>query len=238
VRTLQDQRVTRPRRHISAAMQDEIDGLGDSGKSPIQIEEDLMQFVMDGKIEGPVPNLRTIRRVVADRRLPDESGAWEIDAATEIDPNATFGVLAEVVTHTGGRVSQFSRLEARWVTTLTALRGDLPAWEVYRLAREYIVRREGSQTTADLDAFLLFAPWLESQVEAYLDAILDGVVPAPPVFLQDLIANNVRSIKVLAAAGPPGRRMNLRKLIESMPEDMPLKQYLAQREGAQDDSQR
>jgi hypothetical protein len=219
---------------MQADVQDAIEELIDEGYSPKQIEEKLQGRIDADQLKGPLPNLRTIQRIVAER--PNDSTAWEIEPAGEIDPRDAFAVLSEVVTRTGGRVSQLSKLEARWVTALLALRGDTPAWEVYRLARLYILRRQAKLTTADLDAFLVFAPWIESHVEAYIDAILDGRIPAPPVFLQDLITDKAGGIKVLAdwLDGEP-RRIDLRKLIRGLPEETKIKQWLAQREGVQDE---
>jgi hypothetical protein len=185
-----------------------------------------------GKLKDAPPILRTLRRVVADHRRFDDSGPWEIDAAQVIDPDAAFAVLSDVIRHTVGRVSQLSRLEARWVTTLTALWGDLPPWTVYRLAREYIIRRQRKESSLDLDTFLAFAPWHESQAEAYVGALIDRLIPCGPIFLLDLIPG---------IAVPQGDHFTARPLEKLTGADAAkFKEQLDQLENkeAQDDAQR
>ena len=215
------------RRYIAAETQDAIEELIDGAYSPKQIEEKLHGDEEFKSLPRPLPTLRTIQRMVAEKL--DESGPWELDPTPDIDSVAAFAVLSEVIRHTEGRVSRLSRLEARWVTALVALRGELPAWEVYRLAREYILRRQQKQTTADLDAFLAFAPWQAAQSKTYMDAVLDRLVPPAPTFLWELVPG----IEV-----PGGDRFTPRPLSKLSPaQAAEFKKQLEQLE-AHDDSQR
>ena len=170
------------RRYIPRDVQEAIEERADGGYSPKQIEDELSQ---DADFADRLPTIRTIQNIVAERlREPD---AWRIDAAPEVDPSAAFTVLSELIKLTSGRVAQLSHIEACWITTLRHLRSDLPSWHVYRLAREYILRRQRKESTADLDAFLAFAPWRESPTSRYMKAIEDRLLETPPLFLWALI---------------------------------------------------
>lgn len=176
---------TRRRRYWPAAIVETIEEKIAEGWSAKQIREYLEG---DPALEEykKRPDTRTIQRMISERAA-DESGSWEPEPAAEIDPAAAFPVLSEVVRRTEGRVSHLSRLEARWVSTLLAARANLPPWETYRLARLYIWRRQRGEPTADLDAFLAFAPWQETQAEPYISAIIGRLVPTAPTFLLKLI---------------------------------------------------
>lgn len=175
---------TRRRRYWPTPVMETIEGMISEGYSAKQIREYL-----ESELEGQkkLPDVRTIQRMISEHDHADETGPWEIGPAADIDPGAALAVLGEVMALTEGRVSQLSKAEARWVSTLRMVWGDLPSYHLYGLARLYIWRRHRKETTADLDAFLAFAPWREPQAKRYMREVQEGRLPEPPLFLWALV---------------------------------------------------
>lgn len=148
-----------------------IEDLADRGYAPAEIAREL-----DARRElpRPLPTLPTIRSIVQERRPPDPSGTWTIVDAAPGDAAIVLRVLCDVMMVTHGRVRSFTRDEAAWVLHVARAAPGFHHWGIWRIAREYM-RREALQIdTLQLTHFLAFAPWTETGIERYVDALERG----------------------------------------------------------------
>ena len=173
---------------MDTALQTWIEGEADSGMSPAEIERKMKaepQFIENEKL----PSLRTIRRVVEDRRPEDSSGAWRIKNAEAEDARLILDVLADVIIETEGRKGSFTKKEASWVLKLRKVAPDARPYNVWRLAREYMVlENKKIADTATLDHYLAFRPWTNrNRFGNYEGAIALGWITEDPLGLWDTV---------------------------------------------------
>ncbi|MBE3590444.1 MAG: hypothetical protein IMW98_06435 [Firmicutes bacterium] len=144
-----------------------------------QIHERLVQAFPD-----TAPTDRTVRAIVRELLPPDPSGPWQ--PGPDDDPEEAALVLeawAETMARAKGRASWKlpSRERARWIAWIRSGWPDLDPVVAVVLATDYWARRASKQSTADLDAFLAFAPWRSEEAYSRLqEAIQQGRVPEPP----------------------------------------------------------
>lgn len=146
-----------------------------------QIHERLVKAFPD-----TAPTDRTVRTIVRELLPPDPSGPWQ--PGPDDDPEEAARVLeavAEVVARAKGRPAWQlpSRELARWIAWIRAGWPDLDPVVAVVLATDYWARRANKQGTADLDAFLAFAPWRSAEAYRRLqDATAQGRVPSLPLW--------------------------------------------------------
>lgn len=168
--------VRRTKRRLSRKVLDKIEELANDGYAATQV---LIELQKDRNLKGEyLPPLRTLQRIIRDDIIPqDPSGPWSLADSEGIDAPAILEVLAEVISHTEGRVKSVTRNEAKWIVSISRAVPDLPTWGVFTLARAYLKREETKESTADLDTYLAFAPWRDREhEEAYKKAVEAGYV--------------------------------------------------------------
>jgi hypothetical protein len=117
-------------------------------------------------LEAKIPDERTIRRRIAERKPPDPHDPWTL-AATEGDKAARLlPVLRAVLERTEGRTKGFSKATAEWIVRVRRAAPDLDPWTAYRTALAY--QRRTGPDTEDLDTFLAFAPWRSPEATKHL----------------------------------------------------------------------
>ena len=149
-------------------------------KYPAQSAASVERMLVEkfGESGRDLPETRTIQRWVAKVRSADTSGAWNPTAST-FDREATrhlLDVIAIVTFTTEGQVAQLTAAEAKILISIRMSdfnqEQNIPPWEAYRLAREYL-RRDGG--AGDLDLLLALRPWTsEPRFKAFGEALRAG----------------------------------------------------------------
>jgi hypothetical protein len=132
------------------------------------------------------PSLRTVQRLVAwHRGADDPSGPWKILEAPPAHVAAVLPILAEVIKRSEGRTTTVTQAEAGAIVRVQAVAPSLDPHTVYFLAAIYVSRTAHAQSTADLDLYLGFQPWLSHErLVDYEDALArSGVIPWHPIIL-------------------------------------------------------
>lgn len=162
----------RRRSYLDADVEQEIRLLALQDANAPEIRRTLEQ---NAKIKDRLPTERTIYRIVREMRPADPSGPWSPATADPQEAALVLDVLRAAIIETQGRTQGFTNAEAEQVVRLRTMRPDLPAYEAFILARDYLARRANQQPTDDLDSYLVFAPWQgPDAAEAYADAIAQG----------------------------------------------------------------
>jgi len=177
----------RGRPHIPDEIQVEIERLAYLEVPSAEIEKRLKQKFG----EAVAPSLRTIQRLVAKLTPTDPSSPWSLADAEGDDAELILPVLASVIEKTEGERQHLTRAEADWIERIRRAAPDLPPTvELFWLARDYILRTEREESTADIDAFLAFAPWrLGEPRQRYLNALgKEWTTPSP---LLDTVAADI-----------------------------------------------
>lgn len=142
-----------------------------------------------------VPAERTVRNVVRELLPPAPSGPWE--PGLDNDPEDVALVL-EAWSKAISMGWQDEPVQekplwvipnydmAEWIAWVRRGWPDLdPALSVF-MAVDYWSRRESGRSTADLDAYLAFAPWRSPEAYARFNWYVNqGFVPAPPSMYLD-----------------------------------------------------
>jgi hypothetical protein len=184
-----------PTRRISPAIQARVERLAIEGASPSQIER---QLARDGVPLAEQPSRRTIQRIAQAARVKDHSGPWSLADAAGDEAEVVLPILRAYLNLASlqdtRRAPYLTKAEARWIIKVRRAAPSLHAFDVYFLARAYLVREIRRQETFDLDALLAFTPWDETERpgphgstytmrEAYRKGIEAGFIPPAPAFL-------------------------------------------------------
>ena len=158
--------------------------------SPAEIHRRIIERF--GTAAAPV--LRTVENIAREVTPRDTSEAWRL-AGTLANPPADpddaailLPVLAEVHQATEGQVQSVTRREADWIIRIRRAVADLPGWDAYLLARDYLARGERNEDTADLDWYLVMAPWRPGNGMRYIEAARDGRVPGGRIVHPERVA--------------------------------------------------
>ena len=166
----------RPRTDIEVT--EKIKELSDRGYAATQIHDHL---VSSDVFADRAPAIRTVRRILVGRA---NKGSVKVKfwsaakSSTAEEAKAILAVLAAVLQETQGRVTFFTQEEAQTISVLREAAEGLSGWNLYRLAREYIDRRD--QSTDDLDAFLALGAWHEENWRRYGRAVESTPALEPP----------------------------------------------------------
>jgi hypothetical protein len=185
--TLNGQVATRKRRSrdVDIRVQEQVEVLGTKYGAA-----QILRHLTAEHPDWPMPEIRTVQRMVKDARLPTvkeagqlhgadtSGGSWEPqlrpwrvqDAKTPEEVAAVLPVLAAKIAETEGERDYLTNLEASWVSRITAAAPDLsPAW-VGWLATKCAIREiragPGRDATSPYDKLLAMAPWRSD--EAFL----------------------------------------------------------------------
>ena len=132
-----------------------------SNEELLEVAEGLAPLHLDlldvlALLEAKIPDERTIRRRITERRPPDPHDPWTL-ATTKGDKAARLlPVLRAVLERTEGRTKGFSKATAEWVVRVRRAAPDLDPWYAYRIALAY--QRRTDLDTEDLDILLAFTP--------------------------------------------------------------------------------
>lgn len=126
---------------------------GPEGRPSARTVQDMVREVRSRPGGGPIP----------------KSGAWQIWDAEPEDAPVVLGVLADLMRSSGGKATEISQEDAKWIIRLSrAGVGDLPPSVLHGLAIQYQLRED----TRALDALIAFTPWRsEDAFERYRRAV-------------------------------------------------------------------
>ena len=173
------------RRRLDRDILGEIEAKVLEGWRPSQIHTSLSR---EGRYRSRVPSLRTVQRMVAELKGPDDSSAWSLSHADDGgDARLILEALAAVVINSKGLKLTLSQAEATWVLRIRRAAPGLGPWRAWILTTLYMGReRRGVSDTTDLDSFLAFAPWRPGEAyERYRAAVDRGWIAELPMW--DLI---------------------------------------------------
>jgi len=153
-----------PRPPIDRDLFEAIRAGAERGLSPARIVDDLASTPA---FAGRNPSIRTVQRIVHDLRPTTATVPWTLAGDETGEPRLILDVLAAVITETEGRRRHISTEEARWVA-LVEKAAQLPHFDLYLVAREYLRRDEARKDTTDLDHWLAFGP------DQYEEAVRKG----------------------------------------------------------------
>lgn len=148
----------RRRRSTAPEIIQEIRRLVLQGWTPAEIDQHLSR---DDRFAARAPSRRTIDYIAAEARPRDDSEDWSFAHASADEASLVLPVVAAVVANTAGRVRRVTRQEASWIARIREAVPDVPAWDAYWLARDYITRAAQGQGSHDLDLYLGFGAWRE-----------------------------------------------------------------------------
>lgn len=189
-----------PSRRINPKVQARIERLAVEGLTPAQIERRLID---EGIHIAEQPSRRTLQRIVQAARIKDTSGAWSLADAEGDEAEVILPVLRAylnlVSLNDRARDLFLTKAEAKWIVKVRRAAPSLHVFDVYFLARAYLVRESRRQETFDLDALLAFEPWDKTprtradgsaytMQETYEKGVKGGWIPAAPPFLMMEIA--------------------------------------------------
>jgi hypothetical protein len=163
------------RPYTDARVRNAIAELARSGFAPVEIDRRLKDR---DDLPRPLPVLRTIQRIFREVSPPDRSGDWSLMDAAPDEVEIMLPVLAAILERSEGAKDTMSRAEAEALLRVRTAGPDLPPWESYMLACEYLVRADAGDPTVDLDAFLAFAPWRSGENLARFRRWADRISPA------------------------------------------------------------
>ena len=134
-----------------------------------------------------LPSKKTVERVVKSVRIEDSSGPWGVMDSDAEDARLILDVLADVIIQTEGRKTRFTKEEASWVLKLRKVASDARPYNVWLLAREYMVLEDKKiYDTAALDHYLAFKPWTnKNRFGNYEGAVALGWIKEDPLRLWD-----------------------------------------------------
>lgn len=147
------------------------------GLTAARIEEKLKE---DEGLEGKAtPSARTIRDIATRLTPEDESEAWTLATDDGDETQFLLRVLRQVIWMSNGKWRQLSVAEARVLKLIRKATWDLDLDEItaYLTARRYVSLLARGESTADLDAYLAFAPWVFDQEQE--DSGDGGFINAP-----------------------------------------------------------
>ena len=156
------------------------------GASAAGIHHQLEEEAESGKVgfsKGDVPSVRTVQSIVSEYRLPGPSDPWSLADAQGDEAELVMPILQEVIEHTEGRVCQLTSAEAEWIAAIRRIEREpypqgLSPWDIYLLAREYVLLKERGEPTTGVDAFLAFTPWQSLEAAfRYREALAKGRIP-------------------------------------------------------------
>lgn len=151
----------------------------------------------------PVPSERSIRNLVRELVPPDPSGPWA--PGPDNDPREDALILTTLAERprrwpdrwAGKDWLAITNEHARWLVWLRTGWPDIDPLVALALAAEYRARREAGRETADLDAYLAFAPWRSRDAYQQWDAAIKaGLVQEPPNFYGSWAAFTVMAKEV------------------------------------------
>jgi len=136
-----------------------------------------------GFTENDVPSLRTVQSIVSEYTPRQPQDPWSLADARGDEAELVMPVLQEVIEDTEGRVCQVTTVEAEWIAAIRRLEREpypkgLSFWDIYLVAREYVLLKERGEPTAGVDAYLAFAPWRSIEAALrYEEALKKGRIP-------------------------------------------------------------
>ena len=174
--------------------------------SPPQIHKELKR---QERFSERVPSLRQIQRLKAKLSASAPSSPWSLmDGNGEADSVLVLPVLAAVIEETKGRKTGLTKAEAESITRIRRVAPDCDHWYAYVLARLYLLREQAKMPSADIEAYLAFAPWRGTQeAQAYQQALEEGWVSNVPYMSSSVF----REFEVAFLRRTPSKRRGAKK---------------------------
>ena len=156
------------------------------GASAAAIHHQLEEEAQSGKAgfkKVDIPSVRTVQSIVSEYRTRGPSDPWSLTDAQGDEAELVMPVLQEVIEHTDGRLCQLTGVEAEWIAAIRRIEREpypdgLSFWDIYLLAREYVLLKERGEPTTGVDAYLAFTPWQSLEAAfRYREALAKGRIP-------------------------------------------------------------
>ena len=162
-------------------MQDEIIFLAlNPDWTPAQIHRELLERQEEFK---DIPTVRTVERIVKERRTLDASGPWSLADNDGDEIRLILEVRRVLIENFGHDVHRFSKEEAAWVLKIRRLAEDLDTYIAWIVALMYSSHLKAGLSTASLDDYLTFTPWRSGEEsEKYQLYVDQGLVERPPLW--------------------------------------------------------
>ena len=147
-----------------------------------QIEDEARSKEATFKLKD-VPSVRTVQNIVREYTPRQPSDPWSLTDAQGDEAELVMPILQEVIEYTEGRVCQLTSAEAEWIAAIRRIEREpypngLSFWDIYLLAREYVLLKERGEPTTGVDAYLAFAPWRSLEAAfRYREALAKGRIP-------------------------------------------------------------
>jgi hypothetical protein len=133
---------------------------------------------------GVGPRERTVGDILATVR-PDSSEPWAMDSVSPDEAGLVMPVWQAVIVHTDGRANVLSAAEAKWLIYIRRACPDQPRraefsfWQMYLVAREFVLSEARQEHPAAAMAYLAYAPWRGfREAFRYSEAVRTKRVPA------------------------------------------------------------
>jgi hypothetical protein len=159
------------------------------GLKPADINR-MMQIAPELEDKDDLPNIRAVQREVEKVNVEKSTGTWGVEKDNGEDARLILDVLADVIIQTEGRKTSFTKEEACWVLNLRKVAPDARPYNVWLIAREYMVlnnkKNKKITDTAALDHYLAFRPWTNwNRFGNYEGVVAMGWIKEDPLRLWD-----------------------------------------------------
>ena len=164
------------RRYIDPEVQYSIEKMAISTNwTPSQI---MTWLKSQPQLAGRLRSLRTIQTIVKEVRGFDKTAPWSIAEADEDEAAAILPVLAGVAEATCGNRTFLTKGEVEWINRILPCVTKLTPWDVYLVARVYMLRESRSEAAQDIDLYLAYHPWTSAEdYKRYTDAVAAEIIP-------------------------------------------------------------
>jgi hypothetical protein len=164
-----------------------------TGASAPAVSKALQERMERDDLDYRMPSERTIRNI-AREMARDDSGEWRLDDADPATVHLVLRILRVVVTHTGGRVSGFTKREAQLLPVIYQAanfegKPRYSAWQTYLWVRFYLSWAVREQDAGDvvlaLAALAESGPWPITH-KARIDRVFNAVAGWLPPELSEV----------------------------------------------------
>ena len=112
-----------------------------------KLEEDLPN-------DKKLPDVRTVQRIVRERRPIDASGMWSWQSSSPDEAQLILEVLGVAIVRSRGVQNMMTNDDAEWILKIRGVAPSLRPHEVWSLVRLYKMRKALQEDVTDLDTFL------------------------------------------------------------------------------------
>ena len=137
-----------------------------------KLEEDLPN-------DKKLPDVRTVQRIVRERRPIDASGMWSWQSSSPDEAQLILQVLGMAIVRSRGVQNMMTNDDAEWILKIRGVAPSLKPYTVWSLVRLYKMRKALQEDVTDLDTFLALS-YVDGGVQLFEEFIRTGEV-LPPI---------------------------------------------------------